>query len=157
MQNGMASDNINYIIALGDKNDNQLQDILDLYAKIFEDANLNFFKQRFASHPKLISILAYNHKTLVGFKIGYPYNETTFYSWIGGVLPHYRQRGIANTLAQYQESAAKSQGFKTLRTKSMNRFKPMMILNLNRGFDIINIYTNSKGQTKIVFEKLLTN
>jgi len=35
----------------------------------------------------------------------------------------------------------------------MNTFKPMMILNLKNGFDIVNIYTNTKGQTKIVFEK----
>ena len=157
MPNGMENDKINYSVTLGNENHAKLQDILELYAKLFEDADLNFFKERYASHPKLISVLAYNNETLVGFKIGYPYNETTFYSWIGGVLPHYRQRGIANTLAQYQESAAKSQGFKTLRTKSMNRFKPMMILNLKREFNIINIYTNTKGQTKIVFEKSLTD
>jgi len=43
-----------------------------------------------------------------------------------------------------------------MRTKSMNRFKPMMILNMKSGFDITNIYTNDVGQTKIIFEKDLT-
>ena len=37
----------------------------------------------------------------------------------------------------------------------MNRFKPMMILNLKNGFSITKVYTNTKGQTKIVFEKQL--
>ena len=37
----------------------------------------------------------------------------------------------------------------------MNQYKPMMILNLKRGFDIVDIYTNTKGQTKIIFEKEL--
>lgn len=157
MPNGMENDNISYITALGNENQAKLQDILGLYSRLFEDADLNFFKERFTSHPKLISILAYDNKTLVGFKIGYPYNDTTFYSWIGGVLPKYRQQGIASALAKHQESTAKSHGFKTLRTKSMNRFKPMMILNLKRGFNIINIYTNTKGQTKIVFEKSITD
>ncbi|MFT5215061.1 MAG: hypothetical protein ACI83H_000168 [Glaciecola sp.] len=35
----------------------------------------------------------------------------------------------------------------------MNTYKPMMILNLKNGFDITKIYTNTKGQTKIIFEK----
>lgn len=157
MPNGMENDKINYNVTLGNESHAKLQDILELYAKLFEDADLNFFKKRYASHPKLISILAYDNETLVGFKIGYPYNEITFYSWIGGVLPKYRQQSIAHLLAEYQESVAKSQGFKILRTKSMNRFKPMMILNLKRGFNITNIYTNTKEQTKIVFEKLLTD
>lgn len=157
MPNGMENDNIKYRVTLGNENQAKLQDILELYAKLFEDADLNFFKERYASNPKLISVLAYDNETLVGFKIGYPYNETTFYSWIGGVLPKYRQQGIAHLLAEHQESLAKFQGFKILRTKSMNRFKPMMILNLKRGFNITNIYTNTKGQTKIVFEKSLTD
>lgn len=155
MPNGMENDKISYILAQGNDDKGQLQDILELYSKIFEDADLNFFKERFTSHSKIISVLAYDNKTLVGFKIGYPYNDTTFYSWVGGILPEYRQQGIADNLAEHQESAAKSQGFKMLRTKSMNRFKPMIILNLKRGFDIVNIYTNTKGQTKIVFEKTI--
>ncbi|MEM1081592.1 MAG: GNAT family N-acetyltransferase, partial [Pseudomonadota bacterium] len=30
-----------------------------------------------------------------GFKVGYPLSENTFYSWLGGVLPGYRQQGVA--------------------------------------------------------------
>ncbi len=37
----------------------------------------------------------------------------------------------------------------------MNRFKPMMIMNLKEGFDIKQVYTNDKGQTKIIFEKAI--
>ena len=47
-----------------------------------------------------------------------------------------------------QEKYAKAKGFTKLRTKSMNQFKPMMILNLKNGFDISKVYTNAKGQTK---------
>jgi len=38
----------------------------------------------------------------------------------------------------------------------MNSFKPMMILNLKNGFDIVSVYTNVTNQTKIVFEKELS-
>ena len=37
----------------------------------------------------------------------------------------------------------------------MNQYKPMLILNIKNGFDIVQIYTNDSGQTKIVFEKEL--
>jgi len=55
-----------------------------------------------------------------------------------------------------QEKFAGNNGFKKLRTKSMNTYKSMIILNLKNGFYITNVYTNTKGQTKIVFEKFLS-
>ena len=155
MLNGMESDNITYKIVVGNTNDNLLKKFLNIYSKIFEDANTSFFIDRFNSQPKIITVLALNKTEIIGFKIGYPYNENTFYSWVGGVLPNFRQKRIASTLAEHQEQVAKSQGYSKLRTKSMNRFKPMMILNLKNGFDIVQVYTNDSGQTKVVFEKTL--
>lgn len=129
------------------------QILTELYTSIFEDAQTVFFIDRLISKEQLCSLIAFQHGTPVGFKIGYRYNETTFYSWVGGVIPEYREKGIAKKLAQKQEQWAKSHGFLRLRTKSMNHFKPMMILNLKNGFNIISVYTNDSNQTKIVFEK----
>ena len=155
MPNGMAKNSINYITLVGSPNESIHQDMINLYAEIFEDADISFFKQRIVEHQKLLSVLAYSNNVLIGFKIGYPYNENTFYSWIGGVLPTYRQRGIASQLAVLQEQWVKENGFIALRTKSMNQFKSMMVMNLKNGFEVTKVYTNSKGQTKIVFEKNL--
>ena len=58
-------------------------------------------------------------------------------------------------IAELQEQEVKAQGYQAIRTKSMNRFKSMMILNLKNGFDIKSVYTNEVGQTKVVFEKTL--
>ena len=156
MLNGMAKDSINYITIVGLPESNIYQDMVNLYSEIFEDADLIFFKQHIEEHSKLYSVLVYNNNQLVGFKIGYPYDENIFYSWIGGVKQGFRQQGIAKHLALLQQQWAKKNGFVKLRTKSMNRFKAMIIMNLNNGFDITKVYTNSKGQTKIVFEKQLT-
>ncbi len=155
MQNGMVNNSITYKLLVGNSNNNTFQQLLKIYAEIFKDADIEFFTNRFREHSKVISVLAFNKKELIGFKVGYPYDEDTFYSWVGGVLPNYRKQGIANKLAEQQELEAKSQGFNKIRNKSMNEFKPMMILNLKRGFDIVKFYTNSKEQTKIVFEKHL--
>ncbi len=130
-----------------------LNELLTLYTSVFEDAIVDFFMERISTKEDVVSIIAYKNEVPVGFKIGYRYNESTFYSWVGGVLLNHRKEGIAKQLAAIQESIAKEKGYTKLRTKSMNRFKPMLILNLKNGFDIVQVYTNQKGQQKIVFEK----
>ena len=49
-------------------------------------------------------LAAYINNEPVGFKIGYETSsKQNFYSWMGGVLPKYRQLGIAERLMEYQE------------------------------------------------------
>ena len=132
-----------------------LDELLNVYDQLFEDAKLDFFVERVHSKKDLIINLCYSDSELVGFKLGYRYNENTLYSWVGGVLPTFRKQGIAQKLMELQHASAKEKGYKKMRTKSMNRFKPMMILNLKNGFDIVQVYTNDSQQTKIVFEKNL--
>ena len=135
--------------------DHQLTTLLSLYQQIFEDAEPDFFINRIKSEKQLVSIIAYYDQLAIAFKIGYRYDESTFYSWVGGVLEPYRNKGVATKLAMLQEKWVKNNGFSKIRTKSMNQYKPMMILNLKNGFDIQKVYTNDRGQTKIVFEKSL--
>jgi len=156
MQNGMGNDNNTYTTIEGSPDSTVISKLLELYVETFSDADAEFFKQRISDHSKLYTVLVFHDEQLIGFKIGYPYNETTFYSWIGGVQTGFRKQGIGSKLAELQENFAKKEGYKKLRTKSMNAYKPMMILNLKNGFDITKFYTNTKGQTKIVFEKDLT-
>lgn len=152
--NGMVKNNaFQYQLIKGIPNKEELKHLLSLYTSIFEDAKTDFFKKRLNEKENVLSIIAFHKQKPIGFKIGYHYNKATFYSWVGGILPAYRKQGIAKELAKLQENWAKQQGYTKLRTKSMNNFKPMMILNLKNGFNIKQIYTNDSGQTKIVFEK----
>lgn len=154
MRNGMEKSNITYQLITGIPDENTFQKLKDIYTSVFEDADATFFEHRFKTQTDFLSVLAFTEDNkLIGFKIGYRYNETIFYSWVGGVLPNYRQQGIARQLAKLQEQWAKQNGYTKIRTKSMNRFKPMLILNLKNGFNIVKVYTNDKQQTKIVFEK----
>ena len=155
MLNGMGNVNISYNIFEGDLSNNLFTELLHLYNQLFEDADLEFFKTRFTTQANICSVLAFKKTQLIGFKIGYPVENNTFYSWIGGVNSEFRNIGIGKQLATLQENFAIEKGFSVLKTKSMNRFKPMMILNLKNGFNITKVYTNTKGQTKIVFEKQL--
>ncbi|GFZ83174.1 N-acetyltransferase [Aquaticitalea lipolytica] len=151
----MGNVNISYNIFEGDLSNNLFTELLHLYNQLFEDADLEFFKTRFTTQANICSVLAFKKTQLIGFKIGYPIENNTFYSWIGGVNSEFRNIGIGKQLATLQENYAIQKGFSVLKTKSMNRFKPMMILNLKNGFNITKVYTNTKGQTKIVFEKQL--
>jgi predicted GNAT superfamily acetyltransferase len=151
----MENDKFIFKIIEGVPSKELVEDILVVYKSIFEDYKLDFFKDRIHQKEDLLIVICHFQNQLVAFKIGYRYNSGTFYSWVGGVLPQYRRNGIAKKLAELQEQKVKVQGYQAIRTKSMNRFKSMMILNLKNGFDIKSVYTNEVDQTKVVFEKTL--
>lgn len=153
MLNGMEKSSFSYKTIEGIPNKEIQQQLLEVYQKIFEDANPGFFLDRIESKQDLVCVLCYFSTKLIGFKIGYQYDSTTFYSWVGGVISRKRKQGIGKQLANLQQEKIIQKGYTKLRTKSMNRFKPMMILNLKNGFNIVQVYTNSLSQTKVVFEK----
>lgn len=151
----MAKNKYSYKIIQGVPEQPILDALLYIYDRLFEDAKLNFFIDRIQTKEDLIIVLCQIKNDLIGFKLGYRYDDQTLYSWVGGVLASYRKQGIAQKLMELQHSTAKDKGYQKIRTKSMNRFKPMIILNLKNGFDIVSVYTNDSHQTKIIFEKLL--
>ncbi len=73
----------------------------------------------------------------VGFKVGYERDhDGSFYTWMGGVVPDYRQLHIARKLANAQENWAKQEGFNAIVLKTRNRFKAMLLFALKNGFCI---------------------
>ena len=51
---------------------------------------------------RYLALVAVEEDRLLGFKLGYSESSNQFYSWLGGVLPHARRRGIARLLLQQQ-------------------------------------------------------
>lgn len=103
----------------------------------------------------LILIAQVNHNP-VGFKIGYAIDETCFYSWLGGVLPEFRQIGIANLLTEKQELWAKTKGFHSIKVKSMNRFQAMLQMLIKNHYHIIGYEDlGSSANSKIIFQRKL--
>ena len=92
----------------------------------------------------------------LGFKLGYALDETTFYSWIGGVMPDCRGRGVAQGLLEMQETWARQQGFSLLRVKSMNRYPAMLRLLVRNGYHIDAVTEHENPLlSKIHFHKVL--
>ena len=92
---------------------------------------------------------------VVGFKIGYERKPGRFYSWLGGVIPEFRRRGIATELLIRQHRWAARQGYRLVRTKTTNDWKPMLQLNLSQGFDVVGTELDPEGQLSILLDKPL--
>lgn len=108
------------------------------------------------SKSGLIVLIACIDQIPCAYKAGYEHSPKRFYSWIGGVHPSHRGQGLAKALMEKQHEIAKSQGFKYVATQTKNRFKPMLILNLKSGFDVIGFRMSlSAEDPTIILEKAL--
>jgi predicted GNAT superfamily acetyltransferase len=111
----------------------------------------------FSSMPELVCLLALDGDTPCGFKAGYAMSERKFYSWIGGVAPEFRKRGIARKLMLTQHRILVERGYEVVRTHTENRFRNMLLLNIHSGFDIVGVISDvQQTRTTIVMDKLLT-
>lgn len=116
-------------------------------------------EKKYLSKIKLISefhiLVAYDNDKAVGIKVGYCLDETKFYSWLGGVLPDYQGLGIASELIRLQHQWCLSQDMKSIETRTRNRFRSMIALNLVHGFEIVGTLKDNRG-LKILLEKDLS-
>jgi len=110
------------------------------------------YEKRLQNKQSQILIATVDNKP-VGFKAGYK-EEHYFYSWMGGVIPKYRRKGIAAELAKFQEDWVKEKGLDIIRFKTQNKFKGMLLFAIKNGFSIIGTVPYNGGEGfKIVLEK----
>jgi len=79
------------------------------------------------SKLKLLIVIAMNNNRIVGYKMGYEIDSDKFYSWLGGVDPKFRKHGIASDLLNKQHDYLLQRGYKAVQTKTMNKWKDMLI------------------------------
>ncbi|MGP1908406.1 GNAT family N-acetyltransferase [Metabacillus sp. JX24] len=132
-----------------------LKDILELHKDIFGTSD--DLVNKMTSKSQLLVITAMDGKNIIGYKIGYALDRDQFYSWLGGVRINYRKYGVASMLMDMQHRYLIENGYSSIQTKTMNKWRNMLVLNIKNGFDVINTYTDEKGLHKIVLEKKLIN
>ncbi|MEK7725487.1 MAG: GNAT family N-acetyltransferase [Acidobacteriota bacterium] len=140
----------------GKPNLQNLEKISQFYQSIFAVTDSEKLHNRINSAENLFTLLAFSDGEIVGFKLGYQIDRQKFYSWIGGVKSEFRKLGIANELMSRQHDWCRKNGFQIVQTKTKNTFKPMLILNIKSGFDIVELQRNDRNEIKIVLEKKLT-
>ena len=143
------------VIVVEPANESDIQSIVPVFEKLFGKWKPDSFYPRFNQYQKRLLVLTKIDNKIVGFKIGYGESNEIFYSWLGGVDPDYQGVGIASELLKMQHKWCQENGFKKVRTKTRNKFKSMLILNLNSGFQIVETASSDDGDIKIVLEKTL--
>lgn len=133
-----------------------IERIVPVIEKAFGQWNAEWFYSRFKSHNRFHLVTALVDDQAVGFKLGYEQDSHEFYSWIGGVVPDFRGIGIASDLMKSQHDWCRKMGYKKVQTKTQNRFREMLILNLKHGFEVVGFHESNEGGLKIVLEKELT-
>ena len=107
------------------------------------------------SDADVVALVAYWEEEPAGFKVGYG-TPGYFYSWIGGVLPAFRGKGVARALADEMEQLIEGR-YGKMRMKTRNRYKAMLQFAIGNGFDIIEVRPATTGHPvldlRIVLEK----
>lgn len=139
----------------GIPNEKTLDGILQLHNKIF--ANADELAKKAPLQPNILFVVAMIEDKVVGYKIGYSLSKDRYYSWYGGVHEEFRGKGIASMLLEHQHRIVKDKGYKIIETKTRNKWRDMLILNIKHGFDITETFTDDEGIHRIVLEKSLLN
>lgn len=102
-------------------------------------------------------LIASHNKQPIAYKIGYEISSSEFYSWLGGVCPNYRKKGVATQLRVQQELWAIDNGYRVISVKSMNRYQGMLQLLISSGYRISGYEDNGDvDNSKINFIKQLS-
>lgn len=113
--------------------------------------------ERLSNPNNSLILVARNQTQVVGYKAGYAESSSLFYSWLGAVLPEYRQQGVATTLRVKQEQWARENGYNAIKVKSMNRFPAMLQMLINNQYHISGYEDRGSPQnSKICFIKTIT-
>jgi len=135
----------------------EYQLICDLYNEIFKPTvDVQFFEKRLRNRNALV-LVAELDKQPVGFSCGYQLRPSTFYSWLCGVLPDARGLGVAKQLMDAEYAWACDQRYEMIRLECYNQHRPMLVLAIKRGFDIVGTRWDSRtANNLVVFEKFLS-
>ncbi|MGV3559321.1 GNAT family N-acetyltransferase [Larkinella arboricola] len=134
-----------------------LRAIISLHQRVFVGQTPEELFQEFeeVKDRHMLTLVALDDQTVVGYKMGYQRKPGHFYSWLGCVSPDYRRQGIAGELMRQQHDWCKANGYRAIRTHTRNQWRNMLILNIRHGFDIIGTVTSASSPTTIVLEKTL--
>ncbi|WP_261130014.1 GNAT family N-acetyltransferase [Bacillus sp. Marseille-Q3570] len=130
-----------------------LDQLCALHNLVFSSTN-GFYDELQSKHRPCI-LAVYDKETAIGYKIGYERKTNHFYSWLGGIHPDHRGKGVGEELLICQHDWCRKNGYKSIRTHTKNQWRSMLILNIKNGFDVIGTFTDGKGEPKIILEKQL--
>ena len=92
--------------------------LLALCRSIFPDFSDRYLTDRLAKLNDPMLLLACEGNAWKGFKLGYRRGDALLYSWLGGVAPELRGRGVASELMKRQHDLAAADGYRFVETST---------------------------------------
>jgi len=88
----------------------------------------------------LVACLEGNEEEPIGYMLSYDrFNDNSYYCWLAGTLPQYRNCGVLSALMDATITYAKEKGYTKICIKTRNRFKNMLSFLIKNQFNITNI------------------
>lgn len=149
----MVVDDISYRIIVDDAARDQAP-LATLCGRVFGAFDPGYL-DRLASVVDPVLVQALHGDAPIGFKLGYRRGATLFYSWLGGVDPDWRRRGIAEQLTIIQHDRLMALGYATVETRTRANNNAMIILNLRSGFEVRGFEIDAAGNPVVTQRKRL--
>ncbi len=135
--------------------DEFVQNFIELNELIFVgDQFAEGIKWRMNNMPRTSIFIAKDDDKMIAFKAGYAITINKYNSWLGGVDPKYRKRGIAKELMIEQHHWLKVQGFSEVETHLSQNNTAMINLNQKCGMQITGLYMNDEKPYFIMRKKI---
>lgn len=137
---------------------NEIELICRLYNEVFRPPqSAEYFTERLRGRKNLLLVAELDRQP-VGFAVGYELRHSTYYSWLIGVLADARRLGIASQLLAAEQAWAKEHGYEMMRFECFNHHRPMLILAIRMGYDVVGIRWDARAMGNLViFEKYLVD
>jgi len=114
-----------------------------------------FFQAQLQGREKVLCCFAFSEELMIGYKIGFQDKPGYFESWIGGVDPKYRRKGVASALINAQHDWCRNAGFRIVSTINEGDNRAMLIANLRAGFEICGTFWDRRSILKVMLQKFL--
>ncbi|PSJ37684.1 GNAT family N-acetyltransferase [Allosphingosinicella deserti] len=112
------------------------QELLAACQRIFPGFDGGYLVPRLHTVTDPVLFVARVGLRLAAFKLAYRPRPTLLYSWLGGVDPESKRRGVAAHLMRKQHALTRHAGCAAIETRTRATITPMIMLNLRHGFEI---------------------
>ena len=133
----------------------EFEALLDLARQVFGDMKEEYLRWRLDNQPDVSIFVAREGGALVGFKAGYAMTHRRYYSWLGGIRPEHRRKGIASRLMQAQHDWLGSSPYDIVETHVRKANPSMIELNAGFGFETTGTYLR-EGDKNYIMQKSIT-
>ena len=115
-----------------------IKDVIGIHKRIpefFETPADKLLGSERYKDAKTLALMAYFGKEAVGYMVAYDkFRDKSFYCWITGVIPAYRNHGVLASMMSYLFKWARLNGFSKIKIKTRNERREMLAFLVKRGF-----------------------